>query len=222
VTLGLVVCAIGVAGVLASIARDWKPGNALFKPLASAGLLLAAVRAPAFELPSPEGGALLLAGLAFAALGDVALIGRGRLALGAGLGAFALAQLAYTGYFLTHGARWWTFLPVALVVFGMAHAVWRWLEPHVEPKLRAPVRVYSALVTLMASAAIASLPAIVVAAPSPGEAPAFMLPAFGGGMLFVSDVAVARERFVDPGGGSRLWGLPLYYTAQLLIATAVV
>jgi hypothetical protein len=36
-----------------------------------------------------------------------------------------------------------------------------------------------------------------------------------------SDVAVARDRFVAPSVGNRLWGLPLYFVAQLLLAWTV-
>jgi hypothetical protein len=34
-----------------------------------------------------------------------------------------------------------------------------------------------------------------------------------------SDVSVARDRFVRPEFVNRAWGLPLYYAAQLLLAT---
>jgi uncharacterized membrane protein YhhN len=33
-----------------------------------------------------------------------------------------------------------------------------------------------------------------------------------------SDISVARDRFVQHGFVNRVWGLPLYYVAQLLIA----
>jgi len=37
--------------------------------------------------------------------------------------------------------------------------------------------------------------------------------------FYVSDLAVARDRFVAPGFSNRLWGLPLYYGGTLLLAT---
>jgi uncharacterized membrane protein YhhN len=41
----------------------------------------------------------------------------------------------------------------------------------------------------------------------------------GGAVLFfVSDVAVARDRFVEPSWKNRAWGLPAYYAGQLLLA----
>jgi uncharacterized membrane protein YhhN len=42
----------------------------------------------------------------------------------------------------------------------------------------------------------------------------------GAGMFVVSDLAVARDKFVVPGFSNRLWGLPLYYGGQLLLAWA--
>jgi uncharacterized membrane protein YhhN len=43
-----------------------------------------------------------------------------------------------------------------------------------------------------------------------------------GALLFViSDLAVARNRFVAPGFINRAWGLPTYFSAQLLLAASV-
>jgi len=40
-----------------------------------------------------------------------------------------------------------------------------------------------------------------------------------GALLFgASDLFVARERFIEPGFRNRLFGLPLYYAGQLLLA----
>ena len=38
---------------------------------------------------------------------------------------------------------------------------------------------------------------------------------------FLSDLAVARQRFLRTGFVDRLWGLPLYYGAQLVFASTV-
>ena len=39
--------------------------------------------------------------------------------------------------------------------------------------------------------------------------------------FYVSDLAVARERFVSSSFLNRAWGLPLYYGAQILLAASV-
>jgi hypothetical protein len=36
----------------------------------------------------------------------------------------------------------------------------------------------------------------------------------------VSDLSVARDRFITKGVVNKLWGLPLYFGAQLLIASS--
>ena len=37
----------------------------------------------------------------------------------------------------------------------------------------------------------------------------------------LSDLSVARDRFVRPGFANAAWGLPLYFAAQLVIASSV-
>ena len=43
----------------------------------------------------------------------------------------------------------------------------------------------------------------------------------GAAMFYVSDLSVARDKFVAPGLVNRLWGLPLYYAAQFVLAWTV-
>jgi hypothetical protein len=38
--------------------------------------------------------------------------------------------------------------------------------------------------------------------------------------FYLSDLAVARDRFVARAFVNRLWGLPLYYAAQILFAVS--
>jgi uncharacterized membrane protein YhhN len=76
----------------------------------------------------------------------------------------------------------------------------------VEGKLRGPVMAYIVVITGMVALAAGSRSAWIAAA-----ATAF----------FVSDLSVARDRFVAPGFGNRLWGLPLYYSAQILFVLSI-
>jgi hypothetical protein len=43
--------------------------------------------------------------------------------------------------------------------------------------------------------------------------------ALGALAFYASDLAVARQRFVAESFANKLWGLPLYYGAQLLLAS---
>jgi len=39
--------------------------------------------------------------------------------------------------------------------------------------------------------------------------------------FYLSDLSVARDRFVSPGFDNKLWGWPLYFGAQLVLAATV-
>jgi uncharacterized membrane protein YhhN len=85
----------------------------------------------------------------------------------------------------------------------------RWLRPHLAPTMRAPVTAYVSVISMMVAAAIGTH----------ATSPAF--PLLAGAIAFcVSDVSVARDRFVEPSFVNRAWGLPLYYVAQLLLAAS--
>ena len=49
------------------------------------------------------------------------------------------------------------------------------------------------------------------------------MPWIAGGALafYLSDLSVARDRFVRPAFVNRAWGLPLYYGAQFVLAATV-
>jgi uncharacterized membrane protein YhhN len=44
----------------------------------------------------------------------------------------------------------------------------------------------------------------------------------GAALFFVSDLAVARDKFVDRTVVNRMWGLPTYFAGQLLIAWTLI
>jgi uncharacterized membrane protein YhhN len=177
----------------------------LCKVLASTGFVGLAVAAGAF---AHAYGVTMLVGLALAWVGDVCLLARGsRRAFVAGLGAFALAHVAYAVGFAQLGPRW----PIAgLAAAGLALPAWRvlrWLAPHVPARLRVPVRSYVVIISAMLAMAVGGFA---------GDARLLVLAgAFG---FYLSDLFVARERFVRPGPLNRLCGLPLYYGAQICLA----
>ncbi len=144
----------------------------------------------------------VFAGLALSALGDVLLISEERHWFLAGLVAFLAAHLAYVGAFASAGSPSpWT---AAALVAG-ASLVLRWLWPHLGG-MRIPVAAYCAVVSLMLWFALGVSRAEV---------------RLGGLLFYLSDLLVARHRFVRPDARSRLIGLPLYYAGQYLIALAL-
>lgn len=181
--------------------------NAVFKPVASAGFVAAGFAVGALEHPL---GAPLVIALVLGALGDVLLIPKDKKRVFiAGIGAFLLAHLAYGAMFLMMGvdAVW---LGVALVgASAIAVAVWRWLEPHVVGAMRVAVMSYIAVITVMV--------ALSVGVVSYGGWPVAAAVVF-----WLSDLTVARHRFVKAEAVNRLVGLPLYYAAQYLFIGLVV
>jgi uncharacterized membrane protein YhhN len=153
-------------------------------------------------------GRWMLVGLALSWLGDLLLTYRGRPAFLGGLVAFLLAHVAYIVAFVVRAvaAPPWVAAIVVLVISGF---ILRGMWPHVDRELRPPVLAYIVTITLMVLSAAATAQA---------EAD-WRIPAGAVG-FYLSDVAVARDRFVAPGVANRLWGLPLYYGAQLLFAWA--
>lgn len=175
--------------------------NAVFKPVASAAFVAAGFAAGALE--HPLGGPLLVA-LVLGALGDVLLIPKDKKPVFiAGIGAFLLAHLAYAAMFLMMGVEvlW---LALALVGAGaIAWFVWRWLSARVDGAMRVAVMAYIAVITVMVALAF-------------GVAESGWLAVLAAVTFWLSDLTVARHRFVKAEAVNRLVGLPLYYAAQYL------
>ncbi len=180
-------------------------GRWLCKPLASAAFVATALAAGAAHSVY---GRFIVAALVFSWLGDVLLIPKSTF-LG-GLGSFLVGHLLFAAAFVVRGVA-----PVEAGIAGLvaccaAVPVGIWLLPHVEKKMRLPVIVYMVAISLMVSLAVGSY----VFRPSP-------LALAGAVAFYLSDLSVARDRFVAPGFVNRLWGIPLYYVAQLLFAWSV-
>jgi uncharacterized membrane protein YhhN len=152
-------------------------------------------------------GIAVIAGLAMAWIGDACLLARGsRRAFLAGLVAFALAHVAYAAGFAQLGPRWPVAAVAAVALVLPAWRTLRWLGPHVPARMRAPVRAYVVVISAML--------AMAAGAGAAGHA----LASAGALAFYLSDLFVARERFVRPGPLNRLFGLPLYYGAQICLA----
>lgn len=201
----LALCALSVAGLLLAEWRGAQAGVWIAKPIASASFIWAALQAGALE--SSYGG-LVLAGLALCMLGDLLLIPGDRpRVFRAGVFAFLLGHVAFGAAFLTRPLS-----PLGLVAGGAMLAtallgVLRWLGRSLPGDMVLPVRAYMVVIGAMATLACG-----VTGAGGPWQV------ATGALAFAASDVAVARDRFVEPGFVNRAWGLPLYYGAQLLIA----
>lgn len=187
--------------------RTESPWRLVWKPMASIGFVVVAFSG---GFPDAAFGRLILAGLICSFVGDLALLGRSEPWFLSGLVAFLLAHLFYGLAFWSTGQA---VVPVLLAaaVFGLASAaVGRWLLPSVSHALRLPVVAYMMAITAMV---VLSVGAVGDGAPGRLMAGAFL--------FYLSDLAVARQQFVAPGFANRAWGLPVYYAAQLILASTL-
>jgi uncharacterized membrane protein YhhN len=178
------------------------------KPLTT-GLIIAVAAAAAAPVPTAYK-TLVLAGLAFSLLGDVALMFPEKW-FTAGLVAFLAAQILYILAFKPlpgHPVSPATFLP--FVLFGLL--MFFLLAPKLGP-MKLPVFIYIAAITTMGGFAAARF------VDRGGTKP---LLAFAGAVLFlVSDSVLAYDRFARKVPGARIIVLGTYFPAQILIALSV-
>lgn len=200
--------AAATGGLLLAERAGSRPGVWIAKPIAAAGFLLAAWSAGAWESGY---GRWILAGLALSFCGDVLLIPRDApRAFLAGLVAFLLGHVAYTIAFAVRGLDLVTAAVAMVAVLGASLMALRYLLPHVSRRMRGPVLAYLVVISGM----------LVCAAATVGHAGGIAI--FAGALAFYgSDLAVARQRFVAQSFTNKLWGLPLYFGAQLLLASTV-
>jgi uncharacterized membrane protein YhhN len=178
------------------------------KPLTT-GLIIAVAAVAAAPVPAVYK-TLVLAGLVFSLLGDVALMFPDKW-FTAGLVFFLAAQVFYILAFKPLPGRPVapaTFLP--FVLFGLL--MFFLLAPRLGP-MKLPVFVYIAAITMMAGFAAARF------IDRGGTKP---LLAFVGAVLFlISDSVLAYDRFARKVPGARVIILGTYFPAQLLIALSV-
>lgn len=201
--LGLTLSAL--AGLLLAERAESEVWIRRLKPLASVGFLGWAMHNGAFE---SSYGRAVFAGLVLSWFGDVFLMGRRSSWFLAGLVAFLAAHVAYIVAFAGLSPAW-TRVAIGAVALGMiAWRVRRWLRPNLPEAMKRPVDGYILVITTMVATAYGAW--------SSGASTVMLL---GAVAFYLSDLAVARERFVASGFINRLWGLPMYYLAQLLLGS---
>jgi len=172
----------------------------LLKACIAASLLVWVLVASAGSPPR-----LLLAGLAFALLGDVLLNLPGTPAFLAGMGAFLVMQLCYIAGFLHLGAGAWLRAHPWAVAAWLA--LWLALNAAIGPmlgELRWPVTVYSLALVSMAACAVATGRRGI---------------GIGGALFLVSDLLIALRVAGTEIPASGVVVMATYCAAQLLIAT---
>jgi uncharacterized membrane protein YhhN len=202
------VTALAVAALLFAEHAGWGRGVWVAKPLASTAFVAAALSAGALETAY---GIAILTGLVLSWFGDVFLIPRGRPRIFlVGVLSFLAGHVAFAGAFLLRGIDVGVVVLAALAASGVASVVLRWLGSNVPADMKLAVPAYVAVISIMVVCAVASFWAH-------GNA---WIP-IGAVGFYLSDLSVARDRFVVSAFVNRLWGLPLYYAAQVALAWSV-
>ncbi len=153
----------------------------------------------------------LLIGLIFCLIGDVCLALPREKAFRVGLVAFLVGHIFYIFSFssLIHISRW---VSIGLfIISGISALVFFWLRPHLKSML-IPVLIYIVVITVMVIGAWA----VFGKFPSSTSGKALILA--GALCFYFSDVFVARDKFIKQEYRNRLFGLPLYYAGQFMLA----
>ena len=164
--------------------------------------------------PLPGYSHVMLLGLMFCLGGDVFLaLPRERMFL-FGLVSFLLGHVCYVlGFFYVADLNLWTWIggAMSLAVSGL---VFFWLRPHLGSML-GPVIAYIVVITIMV------IGAFTVFGDGGLNSTGRLLVLFGAVSFYLSDLFVARDRFLKAEFANRLVGLPLYYGGQFFLAFSI-
>jgi len=177
------------------LARKWdSAARYLFLVAASTGFIRVALFAGAGQHTY---GKFNIADLGLCWMGDV--LGPYSFSIGAGM--FLLAHLMFVAAFVAYGLNRRRCL-LSLVLIVPSGVILLWLMPQVDPPLRNLVIVYTVVITVMVITAGGTSRLIFASAL----------------VFYISDIFVARWRFVDQDPFNAFVCYPHYYTACLLLA----
>ena len=156
----------------------------------------------------------VLIGLLLGLVGDVCLALPGLTAFRVGLVAFLAGHILYILAFviLARSENWINI--VNILIIAISGCVYLWFLPHLSNML-VPVTFYIAVISVM----VAGAWAVFRNSRVPRLGAWFILA--GAVLFYVSDIFVAHQRFVTDQFYNRFIGLPMYYTAQFLLAFSV-
>lgn len=208
---------LSFTSVFALTISDWRHQHTLektpwlryiFKPLAASAFLWLAVNVGAMD---SNYGQWILAALILCAIGDLCLMFKTDAFFLSGLGAFLTGHLLFAVAFwqLFNGFEPSSYLTFLLFIMPIISL--RWLMPNVGNDMKIPVIMYISVITAM-----------LIFAGLTFDTSGGLL-RFAGALGFaISDLAVARQQFVKPSPINGLWGTPLYFFSQMLLAYSCV
>ncbi len=202
-----IACLLAVAGLVVAELKQLRIPKLLGKVAASTAFVLLALSLHATDSTY---GQIVLVALALSWMGDVCLLSERSTLFLSGLALFLLAHIAFSVAFAS-GALNVPAGVAGLVLMSVIGAVTlRWLWCHLGTFNKVAVSAYVFAIVIMCSLAVAH-----------SAASGSLLFGIGALVFAASDISVARDRFVTPGFANKAWGLPAYYSAQLLFAWSV-
>jgi len=176
------------------------------KTLASVGFLYTGL---SYDLWSTDQGFYIFIGLILSAAGDIMLLSVEPQHFQIGAFFFLLAHIMYCGAFITTGISLAWFLGSAVVIAPSAVVVHRYILPYTSGLMRKLVITYAIAISWMMAFASGSYGY---------NGKGWLLTAAF--LFYVSDLFVARQRFIKRCFLNSLCGLTLYYTAQIMFAVS--
>lgn len=198
-----------LAGLLFFEKKESVKGLLSVKPLLSLLFVSAALTQTHNNMPYFY---LILAGLLLCLAGDICLIFFfNKKVFTAGLAAFLAGHIMYTIAFFRFGESGNTVSAAGAVFLLISTAVFILLKSRLGNMIKA-VSAYIMIITVMAVSAVSLWNNSSLSASGRNIVLA------GAVLFYISDIFVARHRFVKKEFLNRAMGLPMYYTAQFMIA----
>ncbi len=196
-----------LALLLAEIKAD-RRAQFIFKPAAAFGFILLAIQFGALET---DFGRLVIAGLFACAIGDVFLLSRKRVSLfKSGMAAFAIGHLLYiiaAKQIISQDLSAGIYIGTWLIGIVLGLATFYVLKPNLSQDMLWPVGIYTLIISAMIVYALQT--------DFTGAHKYFLLAAI---LFAISDVFVARDRFIKASPKNAFVITPFYFAAQALFA----
>jgi uncharacterized membrane protein YhhN len=207
----IILALILLGGLLYWVKKESQKGQFITKTSLSALFIIAAIIQ---SHPIITFFYFLLIGLFFCMVGDICLVFPQKIMFLLGLVFFLLGHVCYTiSFFNIASINQWTWIGsvVVLIISGL---FFLWLKPHLG-SMTLPVLLYVVVISIMVCGAwsvsgevqLARLGRIMVMA--------------GASSFYISDIFVARQRFIKKAYLNRFMGLKLYYLGQFLLAFSI-
>ncbi len=202
--LAIVAIVAGCVCLVLTNLADYPTPALVAKLFASSGFIALAVSTGALLT---RYGNWVLAALCLSWAGDAFLELETRRYFLPGLGSFLLAHICYVIAFATCRVQWST-VGLAAIAVGVASGIaMYWLSPYVGATMTLPVWAYVTVISVM----------VTLAWGVRGAGGTWFIP-IGATLFYLSDLSVAAGQFVKPDFPNYVWGLPLYYAGQTLLA----